>query len=236
MVLVFVKQANGTTISIDANIKDSVKRFKKLIAKTVGASVRKQKLLFGGQLLQNDKTLSEYNVTKECMIQLVITKSDSKNHSNQNKKHHIGTAVSKQNHLQQKSSSTSQDGSVASSPRRSHAATFQRQFSRNAGANLFLAGNSTGSNHHSPHLHFGDLILVKLIEAKALKKSDFWTDSSDPYCLIVLNNDIAKSKVIPRNVNPQWNQVKYFICCHACDLFFYFLCKFARTYAFCLFS
>ena len=112
--------------------------------------------------------------------------------------------------MQQKSSSTSQDGSTASSPKRSHAATFQRQLSRNAGTNLFLAGDSMTKSHHSPHLHFGDLILVKLIEAKALKKSDFWTDSSDPYCLIVLNNDIAKSKVIPRNVNPQWNQVK---CC-----------------------
>jgi hypothetical protein len=56
-------------------------------------------------------------------------------------------------------------------------------------------------------LKHGDVVVVKLLEARNLVKADFWTGSSDPYVIFVLGMNSAKSKTIKRNVNPVWNEV-----------------------------
>jgi hypothetical protein len=53
----------------------------------------------------------------------------------------------------------------------------------------------------------GDVVIVKLLEARNLVKADFWTGSSDPYVIFVLGANSAKSKTIKRNVNPVWNEI-----------------------------
>jgi hypothetical protein len=48
----------------------------------------------------------------------------------------------------------------------------------------------------SPSIQFGDVLLVELIAAKNLKKSDYFRNSSDPYVILSMGNQIGKSSVI----------------------------------------
>lgn len=58
---------------------------------------------------------------------------------------------------------------------------------------------------------YGDVVIVKLIEARNLKKTDFIFSrrSSDPYVIyviFVLGTSNATSAIKKKNVNPVWNE------------------------------
>jgi hypothetical protein len=41
-------------------------------------------------------------------------------------------------------------------------------------------------------------------------KSDYWTDASDPYVVLSVGNQSARSSVVARNIHPQWNEMFFF--------------------------
>jgi len=168
MVLVFVKTPEGQSIPLDVKYDATVKYLKKLVSRYLEISSRRQKLIFGGQLLKDDETLDTYNIQKECTIQLVT----------------IGQSQS----------------SLSSTPSRGLSPIKQYQ------PNI-----DDFTNTISPYLQFGDLILVQLIEAKELKKCDFWRQSSDPYVILAVDSFNTKSKTIKKTTNPKWNEMFCFV-------------------------
>eukprot|EP01083_Nonionella_stella_P095741 268877_1 len=172
MVLIFVKTTQGQTVSFDVKYNVTVKYLKKLISRSLEISRKRQKLIFGGQLLKDEETLDKYNIQKECTVQLIT--------SNPNQ--------------------SSLSSSISMSPIR-------------APRGVEAHENSHNNNHNkiSPYLQFGDLILIQLIEAKELKKCDFWRQSSDPYVILAMDNFTTKSKIMKKNVNPKWNEMFCFV-------------------------
>ena len=177
MVLIFVKTAEGQTTSLDVKFDTTIKYLKKLISRSLEISRKKQKLIFGGQLLKDEETLNKYNITKECTIQLVIT------------------------NIKKENISSSSSNSLNQSPINSKC---------NNNNNKIINDNNN-NNTISPYLQFGDLILVQLIEAKELKKCDFWRQSSDPYVILAIDNFTTKSKIIKKNINPKFNEMFCFV-------------------------
>jgi len=171
MVLIFVKTPEGHTISVDVKFNASVKYLKKLISRSLDVPRKSQKLIFGGQLLNDEETLDKYNIQKECTVQLITANLNQ--HQN----------------------------SVSSTPLNSSPV---RDASLNDSYN-------NGHNTISPYLQFGDLILVQLIEAKELKKCDFWRQSCDPYVILAIDNFTTKSKIIKKNIHPKWNEMFCFV-------------------------
>eukprot|EP01089_Gocevia_fonbrunei_P001444 TRINITY_DN1132_c0_g1_i6.p1 TRINITY_DN1132_c0_g1~~TRINITY_DN1132_c0_g1_i6.p1 ORF type:complete len:324 (-),score=77.65 TRINITY_DN1132_c0_g1_i6:292-1263(-) len=52
-------------------------------------------------------------------------------------------------------------------------------------------------------------VIVRVLAAKQLKAADA-AGTSDPYCVLLLNNDRFKTKTIKRSLNPQWNETFVF--------------------------
>lgn len=58
------------------------------------------------------------------------------------------------------------------------------------------------------------LLRIKLIQARDLQRRDFLGSSGDPYVKILLQTrenknhpiDIARSRTVPKTLNPMWNQ------------------------------
>lgn len=70
---VFVKNVSGkSTIVIDVYENDFVENLKHKIKDKEGIPVRNQRLMFNNEQLEDGCTLSSYNITKECTINLVI--------------------------------------------------------------------------------------------------------------------------------------------------------------------
>ena len=70
---VFVKNVSRkSTIVIDVYENDFVENLKHRIKDKEGIPVRNQRLMFNNEQLEDGCTLSSYNITKECTINLVI--------------------------------------------------------------------------------------------------------------------------------------------------------------------
>jgi hypothetical protein len=48
----------------------------------------------------------------------------------------------------------------------------------------------------APSVQFGDVLVVELVGARKLKKSDYWSNSSDPYVILNLGSQTARSSVV----------------------------------------
>lgn len=67
-----VKTLDNKIIPLEVDASDTIDRVKKLIEETEGIVRERQRLIYGGKMLQNTETLANHNVKKQSMLYLIL--------------------------------------------------------------------------------------------------------------------------------------------------------------------
>lgn len=69
---IFIRTLSGKTILLHVDIEDIIDIIKQKIQDREGIIRSQQRLIFAGKQLDNFKTLGDYNIQRNCTLQLVM--------------------------------------------------------------------------------------------------------------------------------------------------------------------